>query len=109
VPSPSTVFRFLDAFEVDETSRIPGKACIAPVPKSLASLRRVNTQLVGVVNARAQEKVATLDVDATLQEVFKEEALHCYKGFKAYQPLNVYWSELDPAPLCQDEVRVPGR
>ena len=95
VPSPSTVFRFLDVFEVDEATRIPGKAWIAPVPESLSSLRRVNAEFIAAVNARAQEKVATLDVDATLQEVFKENALHCYKGFKAYQPLNVYWSELD--------------
>jgi hypothetical protein len=32
-------------------------------------------------------------MDATLTETFKEEATHCYKGFKAYQPLNVWWAE----------------
>jgi hypothetical protein len=35
--------------------------------------------------------VATLD--ATLIETHKREALPCYKGFKAYQPLNCWWAE----------------
>ncbi len=34
-----------------------------------------------------------LDVDATLVETHKRLALFCYKGFKAYQPLNVWWAE----------------
>jgi hypothetical protein len=36
---------------------------------------------------------ATLDMDATLIETHKRDALHCYKGFKAYQPLNCWWAE----------------
>jgi hypothetical protein len=32
-------------------------------------------------------------MDATLVQTGKDEALYCYKGFKAYQPLNVYWAE----------------
>ena len=38
-------------------------------------------------------EVATLDMDATLIETAKEEALYSYKGFKSYQPLNVWWAE----------------
>src|ERR1035441_8735071 len=37
--------------------------------------------------------VATLDMDATLVESHKRQAHHCYKGFKAYQPLNCWWAE----------------
>jgi hypothetical protein len=40
-----------------------------------------------------KEVVATLDTDATLVETSKAEALHCYKGFTAYQPFNIYWAE----------------
>ena len=32
-------------------------------------------------------------MDATLIETHKHDALHCYKGFKAYQPLNCWWAE----------------
>jgi hypothetical protein len=32
-------------------------------------------------------------MDATLDETYKRNALFCYKGFKAYQPLNVWWAE----------------
>ena len=32
-------------------------------------------------------------MDATLIETHKRDALHCYKGFKACQPLNCWWSE----------------
>ena len=48
--------------------------------------------------ARAQHPVAqaTLDMDATLIETQKREALYCYKHFKAYQPLNTWWAEAGP-------------
>src|ERR1700732_2353716 len=32
-------------------------------------------------------------MDATLVETHKRDALHCDKGFKAYQPLNCFWAE----------------
>jgi hypothetical protein len=32
-------------------------------------------------------------MDATLVETLKSEALYSYKGYKAYQPLNVFWHE----------------
>jgi len=38
-------------------------------------------------------KIATLDQDATLVETTKLDALYSYKGFKAYQPFNTWWSE----------------
>jgi hypothetical protein len=34
-----------------------------------------------------------LDLDATLPETHNREAKYCYKKYKAYQPLNVYWAE----------------
>ena len=39
------------------------------------------------------ETTATLDMDATLDETHKRKALFCYRGFKAYQPLNIWWAE----------------
>ena len=37
----------------------------------------------------------TLDMDATLVETHKQEALYSYKKYKAYQPLTTYWAEAD--------------
>jgi len=95
VPSPSSVFRFLDAFQVDESGREVGKAWIPEPPHALRGLRLVNRDLIAALDARSPQRVATLDQDATLVEVHKEQAFHCYKGYKAYQPTNVYWAEHD--------------
>ena len=32
-----------------------------------------------------------LDMDACLVETHKQEALHSYKRYRAYQPLTTYW------------------
>lgn len=32
-------------------------------------------------------------MDATLAQTYKRSALYCYKKFKSYQPVNVYWDE----------------
>jgi len=48
---------------------------------------------VKFVQSRSPQRSATLDVDATLIETHKKTALYCYKGYKAYQPLNVWWAE----------------
>src|SRR5579871_1258862 len=96
-PSPSAVFRFLAAFHdpAKEAQRQPGKAFIPTPTEGLKGLMRVNTDLVGFLAGRAPQKTATLDMDATLIETYKRDALQCYKGFKAYQPMNVYWAECE--------------
>ena len=100
VPSPSSAFRYLDAFhdESQETRRLEaaqaGTKAFIPAPNEhLQALGRVNADLVGFMQARSPHAVATLDMDATLVETTKRSALWSYKGFKAYQPLNTYWAE----------------
>jgi hypothetical protein len=56
-------------------------------------------------------------VDATLVETHKRDALHCYKGFKACQPLNCFWTEQGTilysgfrdgnVPAGHEQLRVP--
>jgi hypothetical protein len=95
LPSPSAVFRYLSAFHDpdQEKERIAGKAFI-PVPNEhLRGLIRVNGDMISFIQDRHSEKIATLDQDATLVETTKRDALYCYKTFKAYQPLNTWWSE----------------
>lgn len=95
LPSQSAVFRYLEAFHdaEQEKQRISGKAFI-PVPNEhLRGLARVNKDLAGAMQKRHPEKVATLDMDATLVETRKKSALFCYDGYRAYQPFNVWWAE----------------
>jgi hypothetical protein len=93
VPSPSAVFRYLAAFHED-SPRQEGMAVIPPLTDLLSGLERINADLVAAISTRNSIECATLDMDATLIETTKHDALFSYKGYKAYQPLNTYWAEL---------------
>lgn len=95
VPSPSSVFRYLAAFhEADrESIRQAHTAFIPPPNRHLRGFRWVSGDLAAFAHRQAPHGRATLDMDATLIESDKREALFCYKGFKGYQPLNVWWAE----------------
>jgi hypothetical protein len=95
VPSPSATFRYLKEFHDPEQEKLrPEHRAFIPAAKpALQGLGAVNRDLVGFVQRSAPEADATLDMDATLVASEKRDALYCYKGFKGYQPLNVYWAE----------------
>jgi len=95
VPSPSAVFRYLQAFHdpLEETKREKGKAFIPQPNERLSGLVRVNRDFVASVQKRHPSPDATLDMDATLVATEKADALFGYKGYKAYQPFNVWWAE----------------
>ncbi len=95
VPSPSAVFRYLEAFHDsgEEKRREAGKAFI-PIPNiHLAGLTEVHKDLIASIQSRSPKKEATVDMDATVDGTTKKNALFSYKGYKAYQPLNTYWAE----------------
>ena len=95
VPSPSAMSDWLARFhdEVEEARRVPGTAFIPRSSAALRGLWRVNQALLSFLQSHRRESVATLDMDATLVETHKRQALYCYKHFKAYQPLNTWWAE----------------
>jgi len=95
VPSSSAMFRYLSEFhdKDQEGLREPGKALIPKPNEALKSLRMVNKDFLDFVQQNRTEQVATLDMDATLVETEKAEALWCYKGYRAYQPINTWWWE----------------
>jgi hypothetical protein len=70
-----------------------GKAFIPEVARELQGLWRVNQSLLEFLQKHQPTTTATLDMDATLIETHKRDALFCYKKFKAYQPLNCWWAE----------------
>jgi hypothetical protein len=94
VPSASAVFRYLKRFEGDLPYRsVQGRAVIPELTAPLQGLVQVNGDFLGFVQKHSPQGVATLDMDATLTETAKREAQFCYKHFRAYQPLNVWWAE----------------
>ncbi len=95
VPSASAMRRYLAGFHeaAQELLREQGSAFIPSPGSALAGLSKVNEACVAYLQRQAAEVTATLDMDATLIETQKQEALFCYKKFRAFQPLNVWWAE----------------
>jgi hypothetical protein len=95
------VLRYLERFhdprtdELREAAHQAGsKAFIVPETDAQRALWQVVRAQLAFLHRREGGEAVTLDLDATLVETFKEEALFCYKGFKSYQPLNFFWHEL---------------
>jgi hypothetical protein len=95
VPSPSALFRYLEAFHDpgEERKRESGKAFIPASNEHLQGLCKANRDFVASIQKRHPEREATLDTDATLVETQKQEAFFSYQGYRAYQPFNVWWAE----------------
>ncbi len=95
VPSPSAVFRYLARFHdaAQEELRQAGRAFLPAANEHLRGLVAVNADLLAAVQRRSPSAVATLDMDATVVESFKQTALPCYKGYRSYQPHTVWWAE----------------
>jgi len=104
VPAASTVFRFLkyDGLAGLE-ERGQGKAYIPSVGQTAEQLCACNKQLISALCANRAYDAITLDMDATLIETHKRDALYGYKGFTAYQPMNVWWA----GAACHVVHRVP--
>jgi hypothetical protein len=94
-PSETRIREYLDEFHdaKEEQRRAPGKAFIPKKNAHLSGLSSVNRALLAGVAKHRPQKEATLDIDATLAETNKREALYCYDGYRAYQPLTTYWAE----------------
>lgn len=101
--SPSPVFRYLSEFhdQAQEEKRQPHSAFIPKSNEHLKALGRVNRDFIAFVQSRSPHTQATLDMDATLVESQKNQALWCYQHYKAYQPFNVYWFEQDQVVLSE--------
>jgi len=96
-PSASSIFRYLNWFHDFEQDKLrePEKSFIPAPNKYVRAFSGVRGDFVASVQKRCPRNIATLDMDATLVETCKEQALYCYKHYKAFQPLNTYWWEQD--------------
>lgn len=103
VPSPEAARKFLYAFHDEElieaAKAARGPDEIAYIPEENAPLRglgRVNRELVRQVGQRCpDQRIATVDQDATVIESGKEQALRSYEGERGYQPMVAVWAEMD--------------
>ena len=103
IPSPETVRQTLDLFHDqalveaarDEATRNEMKAYVPEESTLLKGLGRAKSALIRNVQKRWPTKVATLDIDATIQESHKREATPHYKNGLGYQPLIAVWAEAD--------------
>src|SRR5713226_6563374 len=103
VPSPEAARKFLYEFhdeeKIEEAKRRRAPDEIAYIPEeteALQGLGAVNRDLVGRLGQRCPEqKIATVDQDATIIESRKQEALRTYEGERGYQPMLAVWAEMN--------------
>jgi hypothetical protein len=101
LPSPAAALQFLYAFhqeakiEEAQQRRLPGE--IAYIPEEtppMEGLGRVNRDLVQRCGERCPEqRIATVDQDATIIASRKREAKLTYEGERGYQPMLAVWAE----------------
>jgi hypothetical protein len=95
-PAVETARQYLDRFHDEKLLEDrPEQGAFVPMePSGLAGLGVVNGQVIrNYVGVMGPGKDVTLDVDAHLVQTSKREALVCYEGYPAYQPLLVSWAE----------------
>lgn len=103
MPSPEAGRKFLYAFHDEKRieqaqAELPvGQVSYIPAESEpLRALAQVNQDLVREVGRRcAEHKIATVDLDGTVIESFKEQAKPTYEGGRGYQPLLALWAEMD--------------
>jgi Transposase DDE domain group 1 len=101
IPSPEAARQFLYQFheeeKIEEAKQRRSGDEIAYIPEEtepLKGLGLVNRALVQEVGRRCpDQRIATVDQDATIIESRKQEALRTYEGERGYQPMLAVWAE----------------
>jgi hypothetical protein len=102
--SPTQLKDFLYRFHQDERGQKltakedaelsqAGKAQIRPEGPGLKALAKLMATIVERVQKLRPHDCATLDVDATIVEAEKKNALCAYEGTRGYQPQMAWWAE----------------
>lgn len=77
----------------DKRLSVAGKAQIRPEGPGLRVLAEMSNRIVAVSQARSSKPRATIDIDATIVEANKQQALRAYEGTIGYQPQMAWWAE----------------
>ncbi len=103
LPSPEAARNFLYGFHeeerIEEAKQRRASDQIAYIPEeseALKGLARVNRDLVQRLGQRCpDQRIATVDQDATIIASRKQEALRTYEGERGYQPMLAVWAEMN--------------
>jgi hypothetical protein len=103
IPSPESVRQFLYEFHDESLMEAAQREAAARkqvsyVPEEssrLKGLGEAQKRLVTEFAARWPQEMATIDIDATIQESHKREAKSHYGGGRGYQPVVALWMEQD--------------
>ena len=103
LPSPEAARKFLYQFHdeqkvVEAQQQLPlGRVSAIPAEgEALRGLAEVNQELVRELGRRSGQKIATIDLDATIIASRKRQA-QPNQGSRGYQPMLALWAELDVA------------
>jgi hypothetical protein len=77
----------------DQRLSVRGKAQIRSEGPGLRVLEEMVSEVVRKLQALHPRHTATLDVDATIIEAVKKQALRAYEGTIGYQPQMAWWAE----------------
>ena len=72
-----------------------GKASVPSESAALQGLAAANTELILDLQCRKPQRIATLDIDATIIHSSKKAAKRAYDGERGYQPVLVLWAGQD--------------
>jgi hypothetical protein len=111
VPSAEAARKFLyqfhDGEKIEQAQQALAAERVSYIPEenpALQGLAQVNQDVVRELGQRcAEQKIATLDVDATIIESWKREAKPTYEGCPGYQPVLALWAEM--SVVVGDEFR----
>jgi hypothetical protein len=111
IPSPEAARKFLYQFhkeeKIEEAKQRRTGDQIAYIPEEtepLVGLGLVNRVLVQELGRRCpDQRIATVDQDATIIESRKQLALRTYEGERGYQPMLAVWAEMNA--VLADEFR----
>lgn len=110
MPSAEAARKFLYQFheddKIEEAQQGLALGQASYIPEETAALRGLailNRDVVMEFGRRTQDRIATIDLDATIIESWKREARPTYKGFTGYQPMLALWAEMNV--IVADEFR----
>lgn len=104
VPSPEAARKFLNHFHDDTLMEAAAQRAAAMRQASLLpeenaplqGLETINRDVVRIIGSRCpDQRIATVDLDSTIVESWKQQARRTYEGSTGYQPMLAVWAETD--------------
>jgi hypothetical protein len=103
LPSPEAARKFLYQFHedwlIEQAQQRLEAGQVSYIPEESARLQglgQVNADLVRALAGRGEpQRIATVDLDSTIIESWKKQALPTYQGGRGYQPMLALWAEMN--------------